>query len=43
MQQQTYLQVGQSGVQGDTPVDESIGSVEDSIFMQTTEGFDDGS
>lgn len=32
-----YLEVRESGVEPNTPVDETIGAIESSILMQTTE------
>lgn len=38
----TYLQVGERGVEVDTPVDETVGSVNELLLMQSDESFSDG-
>ena len=36
------FEVGEGGVEFDAPVDEAVGAVEDAVFVESAECFDDG-
>jgi len=37
------FKVGESSVEFDTPINEAVSAIDDTVFMETAESFNDGS